>query len=280
VSRAEEKLSRPAPAEEAAAALRTAAGQVCHGNGPIPRLAVASAADPVDRATGRLVHLPDAPFLLGELDAAEVLAPYVDGPVIVDNDVNWAARAERETLGAAAPDNFAYIFLGEGLGAAIISDGSVTRGHHGLAGEIAHLLTAGPHGHATPLIEVFGALGLRQPGSTAIDVRRLLDAATGPEPRAADTCHALGQALGGTLTAITALADPELIIIGGPWGSHPAILDAITAARAAWPQQISVRAAELTTEPSMAGARADALSRLRSSIITAASHERPTPRRS
>jgi predicted NBD/HSP70 family sugar kinase len=280
VSRAEEKLSRPAPAEDAAAALRTAAGQVCHGNGPIPRLAVASAADPVDRATGRLVHLPDAPFLLGELDAAEVLAPYVDGPVIVDNDVNWAARAERETLGAAAPDNFAYIFLGEGLGAAITSDGSVTRGHHGLAGEIAHLLTAGPHGRATPLIEVFGALGLRQPGSTAIDVRRLLDAATGPEPRAADTCHALGQALGGTLTAITALADPELIIIGGPWGSHPAILDAITAATAALPQQISVRAAELTTEPSMAGARADALSRLRSSIITAASHERPTPRMS
>jgi hypothetical protein len=62
-------------------------------------------------------------------------------------------------------------------------------------------------------------------------------------------------------------------------GSHPAILDAITAATAALPQQISVRAAELTTEPSMAGARADALSRLRSSIITAASHERPAARR-
>ena len=241
---------------------------------------MASAADPVDRATGRLVHLPDAPFLLGELDVTEALARYVDGPVIVDNDVNWAARAERETLGAAAPDNFAYVFLGEGLGAAIMSDGSVTRGHHGLAGEIAHLVTAGPHGRATPLIEVFGALGLRQPGSTAIDVRRLLAAATGPEPQAAGTRRALGRALSGVLTAITALADPELIIVGGPWGSHPAILDAITAAAAALPQQISVRAAELTTEPSMAGARADALSRLRSSIITAASHERPTPRTS
>ena len=38
------------------------------------RLAVVSAADPVDRATGRLVHLPDAPFLLGELSPADVLA--------------------------------------------------------------------------------------------------------------------------------------------------------------------------------------------------------------
>ena len=65
------------------------------------RLAVVSAADPVDRESGRLVQLPDAPFLLGELDAPAVLAELVDGPVTVDNDVNWAARAERAT--AARP---------------------------------------------------------------------------------------------------------------------------------------------------------------------------------
>jgi hypothetical protein len=35
-----------------------------------------SAAHPVNRRTGRLVHLPDAPFLLGELDPG-VLAPEV-----------------------------------------------------------------------------------------------------------------------------------------------------------------------------------------------------------
>ena len=55
-----------------------------------------SAANPVDRATGRIVHLPDSPFLLGDLDPVAVLAPLVAGPVIVDNDVNWAARAERD----------------------------------------------------------------------------------------------------------------------------------------------------------------------------------------
>ena len=59
------------------------------------RLAVVSAADPVDRASGRLIELPDAPFLLGALDAPTVLAELVDGPVTVDNDVNWggAGRA-------------------------------------------------------------------------------------------------------------------------------------------------------------------------------------------
>src|SRR5690349_18925421 len=66
------------------------------------RLAVVSAADPVDRETGRLVHLPDAPFLVGDLDAPSLLATAVDGPVLVDNDVNWAARAERAAGGAGA----------------------------------------------------------------------------------------------------------------------------------------------------------------------------------
>src|SRR4051795_2448617 len=104
------------------------------------RLAVVSAADPVDRATGRLVELPDAPFLLGALDPPAVLAELVDGPVTVDNDVNWAARAEHRT------HDFVYLYLGEGVGAAVLSDGEVRRGHTGLAGEIAHMVTVGPGG--------------------------------------------------------------------------------------------------------------------------------------
>ena len=97
VSRAAGQLGRPAPARAGRGrALRTAAEDARPAAGAAPRLAVVSAADPVDRATGRLVHLPDAPFLLGELDPVEVLRPHVDGPVIVDNDVNWAARAERD----------------------------------------------------------------------------------------------------------------------------------------------------------------------------------------
>jgi len=104
-----------------------------------PRLAVVSAADPVDRVSGRMVHLPDAPFLLGDLDPARILAPRVDGPVVVDNDVNWAARAERDHAravggSAAALDDFVYLFLGEGVGYAVVSDGQVRRGHSGLAG--------------------------------------------------------------------------------------------------------------------------------------------------
>jgi predicted NBD/HSP70 family sugar kinase len=269
VCRAQEEVGRPARPRQVAAALRAAAAQARRGTGLTLRLAVVSAADPVDRATGRVVHLAGAPFLLGELDPAGVLAPYVDGPVTVDNDVNWAARAERDHARPAAPDDFAYVFLGEGLGCAIISDGQVRRGHNGLAGEVAYLLTAGPGGRAMPLIEVFGELGLRRPGSTAVDVDRLLAAAAGPEPKAAATRRALGQAVSGALAAVVALTDPQLVIIGGSWGSHPAIIDAIAAGTARLPWPVPVRGAELTQEPSLAGARLDALSRLRSHIVAA-----------
>ena len=267
VARAQETVSRPARPVQAAAALRAAADKARHDAGLTPRLAVVSAADPVDRATGRMVHLPDAPFLLGELDPVQILAPRINGPVTVDNDVNWAAQAERDHARAAAPDDFAYLFLGEGLGCAIISDGRVRRGHAGLAGEVAHLITVGPRGQALPFIEVFSELGLRRTGSTAIDVQRLLTAATGPGPQAAATRHAIGQAVSGVTAAVVALTDPELIVIGGSWGSRPVILENIAAGTARLARTVPVRGAELTDNPSLAGARTDALSRLRSDII-------------
>jgi predicted NBD/HSP70 family sugar kinase len=269
VSRAERPLDRPARPDDVAIALRAAAASAQLGAGLTPRLAVVSAADPVDRHTGRLIHLTDAPFLLGELDPAAVLAPEVGGPVTVDNDVNWAARAERDHAEAAL-DDFAYLFLGEGLGCALVSDGEVRRGHGGLAGEIAHLITAGPRSRAVPFIEVFGQLGLRQPGATAIDVDRLLAAVTGPGATAAATRRALGQAIAGVLAAVVALADPELVVVGGPWGHHPVVLDLIAAATASVPRPAPLRAAEVTAEPSLAGARVEALSRLRSAILTSA----------
>jgi hypothetical protein len=60
---------------------------------------------------------------------------------------------------------------------------------------------------------------------------------------------------------------------GGSWGSSPVILETITADTARLPRVVPVRGAELTGNPSLAGARIDALSRLRSDIIAA---PRPT----
>ena len=227
--------------------------------GPV-RLAVVSVADPVDRETGRLVELPDAPFLVGELDAPAVLAELVDGPVTVDNDVNWMARAERGS-------DFVYVYLGEGVGCAVVSDGEVLRGHAGLAGEIAHVVTAGPGGRAMRLTEVFEALGLRRPGSTAIDVPALLRAVGSSAGTAAD----LASAVAGVLSAAVALADPAVVLLGGGWGRDPRVLAAVAREFARSPRHVPVEAAAVDDEPALAGARQTALRELRDAIVTAAS---------
>ncbi len=261
VAHADRRISRPARPDRVAAALRGTAREIRGQTTTAPRLAVVSAADPVDRATGRLVHLPDAPFLVGALHPAEILQPAIDGPVVVDNDVNWAARAER----VSAPDDFAYLYLGEGLGCAVLHDGEIRRGATGLAGEIAHLLTAGPDGRTVRLIDLFGQLGLRRPGSTAIDVDRLVAATAGDDA----IRDAVATGVAGVLSAIVALADPARIVVGGPWGTHPPILEALRAAAARLPRRAPVEPAAVTDRPALAGARLDAVTRLRAAILDA-----------
>ncbi len=256
VARAEREIGRPAEPAQVAEALRAAVLSVSPA---AARLAVVSAADPVDRATGRLIQLPDAPFLVGELDPAGILSPLVRGPVVVDNDVNWAARAAR-----ADATDFAYLYLDEGLGCAIVSDGEIRRGSAGLAGEIAHLVTEGPRGRAVRLIDVFADLGLRRAGSTAVDVERLLTRCSDAVPGAQALRETLGRAVAGVVAAIVALADPDVVLVGGSWG--PALLGAIGAAVAELPRGGRLQAAAATGEPALAGARIDAIERLRAAI--------------
>ena len=227
-------------------------------------LAVVSAADPVDRVTGRLVHLPDAPFLVGELSPADVLAPLVDGPVEIDNDVNWAARAEQTHAGHGALADFAFLHLGEGLGCALVSDGEVRRGHHGLSGEIAHLVTVGPDDRAMPLTSIFAELGLRRPGTTAIDDDRLLRALDDEDV----TRELIALAIAGVIAALIALADPEVVVLGGSWGTHPLLGRAISTHLSGLPRSVAVRPATVHDQPALTGARHRAIHQLRDTIIT------------
>ena len=265
VAREHEEVGRPARPDQVAGALRAVAERVLAHAGPA-RLAVVSAADPVDRASGRLVHLPDAPFLVGELSPVEVLAPLVAGPVVVDNDVNWAARAERAASAPEDLDDFVYLHLGEGLGCAVVADGEVRRGWGGLAGEIAHVLTRGPGGRAVPFTDVFAHLRLRQPDSTAVDVDRLLSAVDGDG--ADGTLAALAEAVCGVISAVVAVTDPRLVVVGGGWGTHPAVLQAVSDRAAELPRHVPLRPPRVTSGPALGGARAEALRGLRTAIST------------
>src|ERR1700691_1449283 len=60
-------------------------------------------------------------------------------PVVIENDVNLAAMAERAVGAAAGADDFVLVWLGVGLGLATILGGQLHRGTAGAAGEIGYL---------------------------------------------------------------------------------------------------------------------------------------------
>lgn len=280
VARATAQVRRPARPVTASRALERAVRSAVDdagaaGAGPV-RLSVVSAADPVDRATGRLVHLPDAPFLVGALDPAAVLSGLVDGPVVVGNDVNWAAlaelaaRAPGTTSAATGPDatpaDFAYLYLGEGLGCAVVADGRVLQGAHGLAGEVAHVVVTGPRGRATAFTEVFAELGLRHEGGTAIDVTRLLDAVHAGGTGGDRARRALAAAVADVVSALVALTDPQEVVLGGPWGAEPSVVDAVREHVRGAKRPVVVSPATVP-DAALAGARSRAVASLRSHLV-------------
>lgn len=263
-ARAVQPLTHPPGATGVEHALAAAAEQAIGDHGPA-RLAVVSAADPVDRTTGRLVALPDSPFLVGDLDPAAVLAPYVAGSVTVDNDVNWSARAELDR--PDTPDEFGFVYLGEGLGSAIVSDGAVHRGRHGLAGEISHVYTTGPDGHAHTFTDVFAELGLHRPNSHAIDVPRLVAVLSGSSAADRRTRDAIAVAVCGVLVTFVALTDPEVIIIGGPWG-RPELITAVAERLARQPRGVALRSSALISDAALTAARSWAVHDLQSELLS------------
>ena len=271
-SRAEQAVPRPATRAGVTRALTQAARRALRGNPAPARVAVVSAADPVDRTSGDLVHLPDEPFLVGSLSPAVALGSLVGGPVLVDNDVNWAARAERAAHPDGSMDNFAYLYLGEGVGCATVSDGEVVRGHAGIAGEVAHITTVGPDGRAIPFTEVFAELGLRHPGSTAIDVEALVAAVA----RDSVLRDQLSRAVVGVMGAIVALSDPSCIVLGGPWATSEPLVEAIRSEQGRHPRAVPLAPAAERSGSSLGGARARALSELHTALVMVAVHNAPS----
>ena len=210
-----------------------------------------------------MIHLPDAPFGVGELDPVRILAPYVAGPVTVDNDVDWATPNPT----TPGPRTTSPTCLGEGLGCAIVaprSGGATTASR-------ARSPTSWP-GTRRPGGTVHRGVrpaGPAPAGSTAIDVDGLVAAVTGleadgvghpPRPRPGRQRRArrhrgAGRPAGGHHRRLV--------------GQPPVILGTIVTAAERLLRPVPVRGAGLTGNPSLAGARTNALTRLRAAIIGA-----------
>ena len=96
----------------------------------------------------------------------------------------------------------------------------------------------------------------------------LLAAVEPDDAQASDLRATLARAICGVLAAVVAFCDPELVIIGGTWGTAPVVLDAIAVQFERLPRHVPIRAARFTDAPSLAGARNHALHELQAAIAT------------
>lgn len=92
----------------------------------------------VDPGSGRVLVAPNLPGFDEPVDLGAHLSAELGCPVVVANDVNVAAMGEVRFGAAAGATDVLALWMGTGLGGALVLDGSLRVGPSGLAGEIGH----------------------------------------------------------------------------------------------------------------------------------------------
>lgn len=156
----------------------------------------------------------------------EILQRALGAPVVVENDVNLAVLGEHWRGVARGHDTCAFIFVGTGIGAGVLIDGQLHRGHHFMAGEIA-VMCMGPQfvdvdfGSRGCLETLAGlkALASRWPRSAQADpalwLAEMLEAADGGERRARRALDETARLIAIAVANVGAVLDPSLIVLGG-----------------------------------------------------------------
>jgi predicted NBD/HSP70 family sugar kinase len=177
----------------------------------------------VDREAGCSLDSPVMPGWDGV-----VLAPYLatsrHAPVLMDNDANVMALSERrghlESFG-----DLVMVKASTGLGAGIVSGGSLQRGALGAAGEIGHTKVAEAGGLACRCGDrgcveaVAGGWALvqtlREQGRDVAHVRDLVALALGGDGNARRLVRESGRALGEVLAGVVNVLNPGALVVGG-----------------------------------------------------------------
>lgn len=151
-------------------------------------------------------------------------------PVLVENNVNALAMAERLFGIGREHENFLTVTIGTGVGAAIVMDGGVMRGGAGGAGELGHVpAIEGGHlctcGNRGCLETVVGQNALER---TARDrgiipaeagILELTRAADDGIPAAQQVFSEAGHVLARVLAGVVQVVDPEIVVLLGEGAS-------------------------------------------------------------
>jgi predicted NBD/HSP70 family sugar kinase len=169
------------------------------------------------------------------------------GPLLVmENDVDAAALAERALGHGRDVEHFAFVHIGSGIGMGLILGGQLLRGAHGVAGEIAFLpLSGGPvssrlgadehearkrgtlemAASASGVVRAARGSGMRGP----VSARRVFEAAAAGDERAIAVVAEEARLIAQTICAVITVVDPHLIVLGGGIGRAPGFAEAVAA---------------------------------------------------
>jgi predicted NBD/HSP70 family sugar kinase len=164
------------------------------------------------------------------------------GPsLVMENDVDAAALAERALGHGRDVDHFAFVHIGTGIGMGLVLGGQLLRGAHGVAGEIAFLPLSGGSGADEQEVRKRGTLeaaasasgvvraarrrGMRGP----VSARRVFEAAADGDERARAVVAEEARLVAQTICAVITVVDPDLVVLGGGIGRAPGFAEAVSA---------------------------------------------------
>ena len=96
------------------------------------------AAGQIDRKNGIIIAAPNLDCY--DLNIKKLLNEKFDIPIFVGNDVEIATIGEQKFGAGKGYNDFVCVFVGTGVGSAIVKDGKIILGATGTAGEIGHII--------------------------------------------------------------------------------------------------------------------------------------------
>src|SRR5438067_4239761 len=148
---------------------------------------------------------------------AEELRNALGLPATLENDINLAALGEQWQGVARGVDDFVFLSVGTGMGAGVVLGGDLHRGRHGAAGEIDFALIAfkGVDPSAAQVTALAGG---------AADPRAVFGAAREGDEAAQAVVAEVARRIALHIAPFAAVADVELVILGGGIGANGDLL--------------------------------------------------------
>jgi len=166
---------------------------------------------------------------LGASDLREQLERALRVPVKLENDVNLAAIAEQRRGVAQDVADFAFLLVGAGLGAAVMLDRKLHRGHNGNAGELDAVRNGrtddvDPCAASLSQLAAELAAGKETMLEPPFDVRELFAAAGVGDAVGIAVIDEAARRIALHVLPLAAALDLPLVVLGGSVGANPALL--------------------------------------------------------